>query len=577
MKFKRLSQVFSAVLLSLSSLFVLNVGHAFAATATWDGGGSDSNFSTAANWVGDTVPTDGDSLVFPAVTSAAISTTNDLLTSVSSIVVQDGSSNPNFYPVSIYDDGSPSTLSIGGSIVVGNNQNLIITHSVTLTSNTTVTLSNSDSSFSISGPTIALGANSLSFLNANNTSLTTSSNSSELPSVTFGGATSGLTGSTGSKIVATGVNLDWQMTGSVYQGDVELTNTVMSFDDTAVFGDTTGGIKVTNSQLKYSSSSATTINDSITISGNLFGLLNKDVKSFGNESLAVWSSGKVTLAGTVTLLTDTMFDPYGANVEITGPLSGQHLISASRTYTPDANKGHIIISSSANTSLLPNGDYLVASDAAPITDSLPTQDIIVLVGETVIVNGQRGKVIVSPNGKLKGSGTVGSVSLLDTATLSPGQSPGCINTGNLTFVSGSAYEFELGGTTACTGYDQTLVTGTVTLGNGSLSTILYGGFKPSAGQTYTIISNDGNDAISGTFNGLVEGATFTVSGYVFKISYVGGTGNDVVLTVQSVPAVPSTGFAIITTNPLATLAATVILTTALIVLSRRYNKLYIKK
>jgi hypothetical protein len=39
--------------------------------------------------------------------------------------------------------------------------------------------------------------------------------------------------------------------------------------------------------------------------------------------------------------------------------------------------------------------------------------------------------------------------------------------------------------------------------------------------------------VSGAFTGLPEGATFTVQGYVLKISYVGGTGNDVVLTVLS--------------------------------------------
>jgi autotransporter-associated beta strand protein len=36
------------------------------ATATWDGGGADNHWSTAANWVGDVAPNPGDDLVFPA-------------------------------------------------------------------------------------------------------------------------------------------------------------------------------------------------------------------------------------------------------------------------------------------------------------------------------------------------------------------------------------------------------------------------------------------------------------------------------------------------------------------------------
>ena len=51
------------------------------------------------------------------------------------------------------------------------------------------------------------------------------------------------------------------------------------------------------------------------------------------------------------------------------------------------------------------------------------------------------------------------------------------------------------------------------------------------GETFTIITNDGRDAIGGTFSGLPEGASLAINGLTFQISYVGGTGNDVVLTV----------------------------------------------
>ena len=101
--------------------------------------------------------------------------------------------------------------------------------------------------------------------------------------------------------------------------------------------------------------------------------------------------------------------------------------------------------------------------------------------------------------------------------------------------SGSTYEAELAGTTVCTQYDQTNVTGTVDLGGATLSTLLLNGFVGAQGNTFTIVSNDGVDAISGTFNGLAEGSTFTVGETVFRISYVGGDGNDVALTVQIYP------------------------------------------
>src|SRR5262245_25340272 len=36
------------------------------AVATWDGGGADNHWTTAANWVGDVAPQAGDDVVFPS-------------------------------------------------------------------------------------------------------------------------------------------------------------------------------------------------------------------------------------------------------------------------------------------------------------------------------------------------------------------------------------------------------------------------------------------------------------------------------------------------------------------------------
>ncbi len=55
-------------------------------------------------------------------------------------------------------------------------------------------------------------------------------------------------------------------------------------------------------------------------------------------------------------------------------------------------------------------------------------------------------------------------------------------------------------------------------------------FTSSRGNTFTIINKTGAGAVTGTFSGLAEGATFTGNGRTYRISYVGGDGNDVVLT-----------------------------------------------
>src|SRR6202044_3450652 len=89
------------------------------------------------------------------------------------------------------------------------------------------------------------------------------------------------------------------------------------------------------------------------------------------------------------------------------------------------------------------------------------------------------------------------------------------------------------------------VTGSVTLA-GALLDINTLAFVPAIGDTFTIINNQGTDPISGTFFGLPQGATFTADDSLgnpenLQISYTGGTGNDVTLSVIAVPEPVSFG------------------------------------
>ncbi|MEM0967493.1 MAG: hypothetical protein AAGJ81_15200, partial [Verrucomicrobiota bacterium] len=82
--------------------------------------------------------------------------------------------------------------------------------------------------------------------------------------------------------------------------------------------------------------------------------------------------------------------------------------------------------------------------------------------------------------------------------------------------------------------DSVSVTGAVVLTGDLLGVFGQGVLAPTPGQTFTIISNDGTDPVVGIFEGLAEGVTFvTTTGPSYTISYVGGDGNDVVLTAGS--------------------------------------------
>jgi hypothetical protein len=60
------------------------------------------------------------------------------------------------------------------------------------------------------------------------------------------------------------------------------------------------------------------------------------------------------------------------------------------------------------------------------------------------------------------------------------------------------------------------------------------GFAPRPGQRLTLLENTGAAASTGRFTGIAEGGTVTATyngdTFTFALSYVGGTGNDVILT-----------------------------------------------
>ena len=154
----------------------------------------------------------------------------------------------------------------------------------------------------------------------------------------------------------------------------------------------------------------------------------------------------------------------------------------------------------------------------------------------MVINGYQPQspVIVSSGATLGGSGTVGTIAA--SGNISPGTSPGILTSSNVTFTSSGNFTVELTGPNpGVGGYDQLNVTGTASLANATLNVIPAFTTPVAIGQKFIIINNDLSDAITGTFNGLAEGATITVGGYKSTISYVGGTGNDVVLTLTSIP------------------------------------------
>ena len=188
----------------------------------------------------------------------------------------------------------------------------------------------------------------------------------------------------------------------------------------------------------------------------------------------------------------------------------------------------------AGTLLVLGGDTVVLRDA----------DLSHLGILTKIGSGGRlvtaGGVEVGAGDQLSGSGAIaGNVIVRAGGQVSPGSSIGVVSTdvGDVRLLENAIYIVEIGGAQPGTQYDQLSVQGTVDVEGAILS--LSGQFRPAAGTKFTLIDNDGNDAVNGRFRSatgalLGEGSTVRFGGIEARLSYAdGNAGNDVTLTMTS--------------------------------------------
>jgi len=224
--------------------------------------------------------------------------------------------------------------------------------------------------------------------------------------------------------------------------------------------------------------------------------------------------GSLAGAGNTTLGSNTL-TTGGANTSTTysGVLSGTgHIVkSGSGTWTLSGTSTY-----SGTTTV--NAGSLTVNGALSNTSSVTVKSGATLAG----------------SGSIGTASTSGAVTVQSGATLAPGDGVGSLALKNGLTVAGTL-AMELNSSTAGSGYDQIAVTGSVDLTSSSLTLSL--GYTPASSDTFTLIDNDGSDAITGTLSvggtNIVEGGTFSQGGTLFRVSYVGGSGND--LTLSLVP------------------------------------------
>ena len=285
-------------------------------------------------------------------------------------------------------------------------------------------------------------------------------------------------------------------------------------------------------------------------------------------------SGDIVLNGDVEFRLES-----NVTIKITGKLSGPGRLIAHRD-----NEGTILVESSNNTSSrTPNGLYGNAHEPKLIKldGEKPNEVLTVKKGETVLLNGSR-SMNVYEGGVINGNITGGEFNVYGVVSLG-NNSPSKNTMRFFVLQDPGVYKVKILNKDH---YDQIAAEG-VGLVNGRLDLTYLEGGVIKKGDTFTIIDNKGSYPIEGTamFKDLPEGAEITVDGAIFKISYVGGDGNDVVLTAQNdsvapkaskdskAPKVPNTGGEKLAVNLIGAIAGVASAAALLIVAKRKsFNK-----
>jgi autotransporter-associated beta strand protein len=235
-------------------------------------------------------------------------------------------------------------------------------------------------------------------------------------------------------------------------------------------------------------------------------------------------------------------DTNGHNLTLNGPITAW----AAGTLTPVASPNGALTKKGSGTLTLNSPINLLTGGAVTVSAG------------TLIVNGNLGAssadaLTVASGATLGGSGTIYRNTTVN-GTLAPGNSPGILTiSGTLTLGAGAAFNVDINGPVAGTGYDQVVQVSqtsslipTTILGAGTATLNVSLGYGPSASDMFWLINNTNTlgtaTTTTGNFVGLNEGDTVPLGSfggrtYTAHISYNGNfatgqadhSGNDVVL------------------------------------------------
>ena len=187
----------------------------------------------------------------------------------------------------------------------------------------------------------------------------------------------------------------------------------------------------------------------------------------------------------------------------------------------------------SGTALTINGDVLggglVRSGGGHLTLNGSSNGGLDLNTGITTVNGPAAsRINLAPGAMLDGTGSAPRL-VADGGLFAPGAGAPGVFTVNGAVELNSATQF--GVIIIGTSFSQLVTSERPTLGGAMLVSNVEDQPPPPQGMVATIVKNNSTQSVLGTFKNLPEGSVYTGSGVDFRISYIGGDGNDVTLTV----------------------------------------------
>ena len=539
---------------------------------TWSGGGANNNWSTGANWVGGVAPASNAVVTF----SNPAAPLNSTVESARTLLQLELFNVPWNLSGQAITFGSPGFLTILGATPTISNA-LVFTGATQVNTNVAATLPN----VSGAGSLTKTGAGALTITNFTATGAVTVSVGTLNASPTSGqndltvnatlntvlGTWNGLSGNGTLNFTGGPLTVGSQGGGGTFSGTVAgdaplqkvgagtlvltgsnswATQTVIA-GGTLQFGNgtptTVPAVPVTNfGNLVLSSTVPITVpsvngNGSATVTAGA--VSTSGPWTLNNGSLTV-SGGTLTNTSLTTDATASITFPATWNVQTgtVGALAGNGTVNVGSAMTIGNGAG---ISSTFSGNLT-GPVQLVKNGNGALT--LGPSGFIAVAGP-VFVNGGALTLAggaVSPQvqvfqGALAGFGQVNNaVTINPSGALNPTIGGNVLRAASFELYGPLA--MRLDGTAPFTQYPRVHAT-SVFLIHDESQLLLSGDHVPTLGDTFMLVDNTGPNPIIGTFNGLPEGGVTSLNGVPMRISYVGGTGNDITLAVATQTVTPS--------------------------------------